>query len=195
MAGKSSPKRALRYAKPEDMPEGMRRLYHAGNTGAPTPAGAAAPGYRPTPSSPQSGATGSTPTPARGRTRHVAGEMNKTERAYADLLLGMRQRGEILWFGFECWTFRLAKDTRYTPDFVVQLANGELQLIEVKGRTKGGRYFAEDDAKVKVKVAAATFPMLQVKVVWPNGSGGWDEEVVGWTEGQGDRQSTARKET
>lgn len=189
MVGKSSSKRALRYSKPEDMPEGMRKLYHAGNTAARAAAGAggsAVRGYRPTQSTSQPGPAGSTPTPARGRTRHVAGEMNKTERAYADLLLGMRQRGQILWFGFECWTFRLAKDTRYTPDFVVQLANGELQLIEVKGRTKNGRYFAEDDAKVKVKVAAATFPMLQVKVVWPNGSGGWDEENVGWRDASDD---------
>lgn len=180
MGPKTTSRRSLRYATTQEMPEVMRRLVEASQAAAPQPTEARA--YRP-PAATQPLASGNAAGKvARGRVRHQIGEMNKTEQAYADWLQAVRQRGEILWFGFECWTFKLAKDTRYTPDFAVQLANGELLLVEVKGRAKGGKYFAEDDAKVKVKVAAAAFPMLRIKIVWPDGNGGWDEENIGWKE-------------
>lgn len=181
MPPKKTSSRSLRYATVQDMPEGMRRLLQASAPAA-GPAPAAPRAYRP--KAVDQLAENATPSgkAARGRVRHQIGEMNKTEQSYADWLHAMRQRGEILWFGFECWTFKLTKDTRYTPDFVVQLANGELLLVEVKGRSKGGKYFAEDDAKVKVKVAAAAFPMLRIKIVWPSADGGWDEEHIGWKE-------------
>lgn len=185
MAPKKTSRRSLRYATTQDMPEGMRRLVQARTAAAPAPTEPR--GYRPPAAAQPSGSATTAGMAARGRVRHQIGEMNKTEQAYADRLQSMRQRGEILWFGFECWTFKLAKDTRYTPDFVVQLANGELLLVEVKGRAKGGKYFAEDDAKVKVKVAAGVFPMLRIKIVWPNGNGGWDEENIGWKEPNNDR--------
>ena len=167
--------RSLRYRTEQDMPAGMRKLL----TRAPAPmAPAPQVGYRPANAAALVSGDGSLGTkPARGRTRHVSGEMNKTETAYATHLEMLKRAGQVLWFGFECWTFKLAKDTRYTPDFVVQLSGGELELHEVKGRTRAnGKYFAEDDAKVKVKVAAAVFPMLAVKVCWPDGAGGWKTE-------------------
>lgn len=185
MPPKRTSSRSLRYATTQDMPEGMRRLFQADAAAAPAPVLPRA--YKPTAVAQPAGSATATGKAARGRVRHQIGEMNKTEQSYADWLQAMRQRGEILWFGFECWTFKLAKDTRYTPDFVVQLPNGDLLLVEVKGRAKGGKYFAEDDAKVKVKVAAAAFPMLRIKIVWPDGNGGWDEEHIGWKEPNHDR--------
>lgn len=164
--------RSLRYRTEQDMPPGMRQLVQRAPAAAAAPAPPA--GYRPANAAALLSAEVK---PGRGRTRHVAGEMNKTEGAYAAHLEARKRCGEILWFGFECWTFKLAKDTRYTPDFVVQLADGVLELHEVKGRKRGdGKYFAEDDAKVKVKVAAAVFPMFAVKVCWPDGAGGWNTE-------------------
>lgn len=186
MPPKKTSSRSLRYATVQDMPDGMRRLVQASATAA-GPAPAAPRAYRPNGVAQLAESAAPIGKVARGRVRHQIGEMNKTEQCYADWLQAMRQRGEILWFGFECWTFKLAKDTRYTPDFVVQVANGELLLVEVKGRAKGGKYFAEDDAKVKVKVAAAAFPMLRIKIVWPSGDGGWDEENIGWKEPNYDR--------
>lgn len=83
---------------------------------------------------------------------HVAGRMNKTEAAYASRLELQKKNGGVLWYRFEAVTFKLAHDTRYTPDFLVMMADGTLEAHEVKG-------FFEDDAKVKVKVAAEMFPI------------------------------------
>lgn len=96
---------------------------------------------------------------ARGRlTRHKSGEMNKTEAAYAaDVLEHRKQAGEIVDYWFERLTFKLADDCRYTPDFVVMLASGELECHETKG-------YWQDDAKVKIRVAASLFPFRFVAI-------------------------------
>jgi hypothetical protein len=86
---------------------------------------------------------------ATGRKR--PGSMNKTEAAYAQLLEGRRIGGRIEWYYFEGIKLRLADNTFYTPDFFVMNADRELEVHEVKG-------FWEDDARVKIKVAAETFP-------------------------------------
>ncbi len=86
--------------------------------------------------------------------RLAKGEMNKTEQAYADHLELLRRAGEILWFKFEPMKLQLAEKTTYSPDFLVQVASGHLELHEVKG-------FWEDDARVKIKVAAEMFPIFK----------------------------------
>ena len=100
--------------------------------------------------------TGRTPRAQWGRVRargvaKVIGGMNKTEAAYADHLLLRQRLGEIAWFAFEAVKLRLADKTFYTPDFAVMLIDGTIEQHEVKG-------FWEDDARVKIKVAAAMFP-------------------------------------
>jgi hypothetical protein len=115
--------------------------------------------------------------------RMKAGVMNKTEAAYARHLDLRKQAGEVLWYGFEKMTFKLADDTRYTPDFVLMLASGQLQAHEVKGATtkelKSGRvkapYF-RDDAKAKIKIAAELVPIV-FKVVYLV-DGNWVEEEI-----------------
>lgn len=78
--------------------------------------------------------------------------MNATEREYA-AMLDIRQRaGEIVLWRFEAIKIRMADNTFYTPDFLVLLADMRLQLHEVKGA------FVMDDARVKLKVCAETFP-------------------------------------
>lgn len=86
--------------------------------------------------------------------RLAKGEMNKTEQAYADHLELLRRAGEILWFKFEPMKLQLAEKTTYSPDFLVQVKTGHLELHEVKG-------FWEDDARVKIKVAAEMFPIFK----------------------------------
>lgn len=91
---------------------------------------------------------GTPPTKPYGRgTPKRPGDMNKTEQAYADHLEARRLAGEILWWAYEPWKFRLADRTFLTPDFGVMLADGTLECHEVKGHW-------EDDARVKIKVAA-----------------------------------------
>lgn len=111
---------------------------------------------------------------AKGRHKHKPGEMNAQEREYA-ARLDMRKRvGEIELFMFEAVTLKLAPDTRYTPDFGVMLTDGTFEFHEVKGHM-------EDDAWVKIKVAAAMFPfrfVLARKRPKKHG-GGWEITVVG----------------
>lgn len=97
--------------------------------------------------------------PAKGnrRTFHKAGEMNKTEAAYAARLEAMKAAGEISDYRFECVKLRLADKTFYTPDFMVLRPDGGFEMHEVKG-------FWEDDARVKIKVAAESFPFKFVAV-------------------------------
>ena len=84
-------------------------------------------------------------------------KMNKTEAAYALWLRRQRDIGEIESFEFEAIKLRLGAKTFYTPDFLVQLKNGELECHEVKG-------FWQDDARVKIKVAAAKFPFRFIAI-------------------------------
>lgn len=106
------------------------------------------------------------------RRRRVAGDMNKTEARYAREVLDLLvERGDVLKYWFEEWTFKLGPDLRYTPDFVVLFADGSLEVREVKARDKRtGKYRAEDDARVKMKVFADTMP-LAMGVVWPGPRG------------------------
>ena len=84
---------------------------------------------------------------ARARPQPVPGSMNKTEEAYAGHLRQLMLAGEVLHFEFEPLKLRLAEKTFYTPDFMVVRRDGLIELHEVKG-------FWEDDARVKIKVAA-----------------------------------------
>ncbi len=105
--------------------------------------------------------------------------MNRTERAYAQQLELRRRAGELQWWAFEPLKLRLADSTFYTPDFVVLLADGTLEAHEVKATwTKGrhrGRAGWQEDARVKVKVAASLFPWIQFVALNPL-AGGWNEE-------------------
>lgn len=94
--------------------------------------------------------------------------MNKTEERFSHILEAQRLAGEILWWKYEAITFKLAHDTRYTPDFLVMYKDGTMECVEVKG-------WLRDDAAVKIKVAAQMFPfvfrmMREIK-------GRWEEHV------------------
>lgn len=89
--------------------------------------------------------------------RLKSGERNKLEQAYESHLEQLKQAGEIQWYKFEGITLKLANDTRFTPDFLVLLANGELECHECKSIWR-------DDAKIKIRVAAELFPFRFVAV-------------------------------
>lgn len=83
--------------------------------------------------------------------------MNKAEQAYDAHLQQLRHAGEILWYKFEGVKLRLADNTFYTCDFAVLAKDGVLEMHEVKG-------FWQDDARVKIKVAASIYPFRFVAV-------------------------------
>lgn len=101
--------------------------------------------------------------------RLKTGQMNKTESEYARYLDDLMRLGDVIWYKFEGIKFRLADNTFYNPDFAVMLPTGEIEIHEVKG-------FWEDDAKVKIKVAADLypFPFIAVSKVHKKDGGGWD---------------------
>ncbi len=109
--------------------------------------------------------------------RLKTGEMNRTEAAY-DQHLELRQRaGEIVWRKFEGIKLRLADNCFLTMDFAVLNADGTFELHDVKG----AKAIFEDDAKVKMKVAADAYPFV-FRVAFPKpkrDGGGWLIEVIG----------------
>lgn len=109
--------------------------------------------------------------PAFALGRLKTGVMNKTEEAYAQYLDALRAAGEVLWFRFEGIKLRLADNTFYSPDFAVMRADGQLEAHEVKG-------FWQDDARVKIKVAADQYPFkfVAVKARAKKDGGGWSVE-------------------
>lgn len=104
--------------------------------------------------------------------RMKIGEMNKTEAAYSLHLEQLKIAGDVAWYKFEGVKLRLADSTFYTPDFAVMRANGALEMHEVKGHW-------QDDARVKIKVAASLYPFefLAMKPKAKKDGGGWDVEV------------------
>ena len=106
--------------------------------------------------------------------RKVPGTMNAMERQWFEVL---QTYCGVAAIEYERVTFKLADDTRYTPDFYVLRESGTVEFYECKG-------FMEDHARVKVKVAADMFPefafFLVVRKTKKQG-GGWDVKRVGTT--------------
>ena len=97
------------------------------------------------------------------------GEMNKTERRYADQLDAWKAIGTVVAWWFDPFSFRLAARTYYRPDFLVQWATGVLQIVDVKG-------YWEEDAKVKYKLAREMFSCFQWAAV-RRVKGGWEPAI------------------
>ena len=93
--------------------------------------------------------------------------MNKTEQQYGEHLEMMRLASEILDYRYEPMNLRLASNTYYRPDFLVIFPT-HFEIHEVKG-------FWQDDARVKIKVAAEQFPWFQFIAV-KKGNKGWEYE-------------------
>lgn len=94
--------------------------------------------------------------------------MNKTETLRAQQLETMKRAGLIADWWYERWTFKLADDCRYTPDFIVQELSGEIRAEETKGHWR-------DDARAKVKMFAELYPIPIRALV--KSKTGWDIET------------------
>ena len=93
---------------------------------------------------------------------------SKWEEQYRNMLELKYRACEILAYEYESITFRLAPKTTYTPDFLVVLPDGKVQIHEVKG-------FAREDAIVKFKVAAQQNPWFEFIMVKKSKTEGWVE--------------------
>lgn len=102
---------------------------------------------------------------ARGKTKPR--KMNGTEAKYAAYLNAQKLGGDVLWWSYEAIKLRLADNTYYIPDFLVLTRAGMLEVHETKG-------FMRDDANVKIKVAAETFPFKFIVI--RRDRDGWNRE-------------------
>lgn len=89
--------------------------------------------------------------------------MNKLESAFAGLLELKRLApdcDDVIYHCFEPVKLRLGPNwkTSYCPDFMVMDSEGIITFYEVKG-------FWEDDARVKIKVAAEMYPLFRFVAV------------------------------
>lgn len=109
---------------------------------------------------------------AKGRLK--TGERNQTEAAYEQRLELRKRIGEVAWYRFEGVKLRLASNTFYTPDFAVMLSDGSIEMHEIKG----ARTIFQDDARVKIKVAAEQYPFRFVAAypIPKKNGGGWEFE-------------------
>lgn len=107
-------------------------------------------------------------TPAKAVPRR--GVMNKLETDYSQLLDIRMLGGEIQEWAFEPERFRLAGGAYYTPDFRVVLANGEVELHEIKGHWR-------EAARVRIKVASELHPYRFIAVTRTR-EGEWQYEVL-----------------
>lgn len=115
-------------------------------------------------------------------TRRVPGVMNRSEADYAAWLEGQRLAGFVLEWHFERIKLKLADKTWYSPDFLVMLADGVIELVDVKGTKKKPNgetgYWAEEDSKIKLRVVAELFP-FKFRVAFKDKQLGWQHEEVG----------------
>ena len=107
---------------------------------------------------------------AHARASFRPGEMNQLEKRYRDHLHLLRINGDVLWFKYNALKLRLAEKTFYIPDFAVVFSDYTIGIDEVKGHW-------EDDARVKIKVAAATYPFRFRAVTWDRQTQAWEYEI------------------
>ena len=105
------------------------------------------------------------------RRRHVAGRMNRLEQRFlTEIVEPWEASGDVKYWHFEAVNLRLADKTWWKPDFWVVLANGKQLAAEVKGHW-------EDDARVKIKLAAEIYPWLHIQAwMWDRKAKEWNRE-------------------
>lgn len=156
-------KRAPRDATPLEYPPCPRGPRHTGPERTVRAPGPTAPGFF----------------HARGRTVH--GGPNKVEREYANLLECRKAAREIHTYTFETVKLILGDRCSYLPDFLVLKPDGLVEFHEVKTmwkRKKGpDRPGWQEDARVKIKVAARAFPWFRF-IVAIRARDGWEFEEI-----------------
>jgi len=81
---------------------------------------------------------------------------SKLERRYYDLLKILQRSGEVIFFLRQI-PFDLPGNTRYFADFLIFKANGEVEIVDCKGKMT-------DMAILKIKQVESLYP-IQIKIV------------------------------
>lgn len=112
---------------------------------------------------------------------------SKWEELYAQHLAAQALAGEIADWKYEPLKILLAPQTTYTPDFMVIMPDGKIEMHEVKG-------YLRDDAAVKFKIAADSFPFWTFKMITRK-QHEWQIMRIGGTGKQPKQQKAAPKPT
>lgn len=88
--------------------------------------------------------------------RLPAGELNRTEKAFAAYLQERQAAGAIIWWKSHPFNVRLAENTFYRPDFLCLLADMSLVIYEVKGS------YTSDKGQMKIKLCVEALPVFKV---------------------------------
>lgn len=113
---------------------------------------------------------GAKPLPVRTNAKIDGVYDNKLERDYAAYLTSLKNAGEIWDWMYHPWRMRLAEGTYYTPDFMVVIPGGLIELHETKG-------FFREAARVRLNVAADKFKHIGFKLI-KRDKHGWDVKEV-----------------
>ena len=110
--------------------------------------------------------------PKAGATYGTERMRSKLEVEYAAYLDSLVHVGEVLAWRYEPMSLRLADRTTYTPDFLLILPDGTLELHETKG-------FWREKAWIKYKVAAEQYPWFVFAYVMKSKGGTWQIKKAG----------------
>jgi hypothetical protein len=102
--------------------------------------------------------------------KRADGYASRLEARYAEHLTALVRAGEVAEWWYEPFSIKLAPNTFHRPDFLVQLADGSMELHECKG-------FFRDDALVKSKITASMYPFPYLVCRWGKASG-WVVERI-----------------
>ena len=103
---------------------------------------------------------------------------SRLENDYYNHLYVLQSAGEVKWFGYECWKFKVTAGPKghwYTPDFIVVNDKNELEVHEVKGSWSAR---GQKAAKLRFDAACETYPMLRWVLV-EGSRGGWQKTEIG----------------
>lgn len=127
------------------------------------------------------------PRPSARARSHTPGKMNETESAYARELARRQLEEGVSDFLFEGVSLEIGNRCWYTPDFLVIYRDGSIDFAEVKAwwnpsKAKAaagekGKVGWREDARIKIKAAAARFPWFRFVATWMEpGKPGWQIE-------------------
>jgi hypothetical protein len=95
--------------------------------------------------------------------------LNKTEKSCLLWLRCLKVPG----LQIQAVTFLLAADCRFTPDFSWFDENRRWTFGDCKGTRSDGKILIEEDAAIKLRTAARTFPWLRFVKLWVPKGGAW----------------------
>jgi hypothetical protein len=95
--------------------------------------------------------------------------MNKTERAFLDILEARRRKGDFQTVDREALKFKIGERCYFSPDFIAVAMDGTVTAFEVKGG-----FIVDEGGIIKFKAAREKYPWCRFEL-WQFKSGTWSQ--------------------